>query len=90
MTIENICQPSVDPTGWYVAYTQLKSERLAVDNLDRQGFDTYCPQYKTFKKTPVGALCSLEVMFPRYVFFKLRDERLSISSARSTRGVSLF
>lgn len=80
--------PEASPSGWYVAYTQPKSEKLAVDHLDRQGFLTYCPQYKTFKKTAVGTLCVLEVMFPRYVFFKPSDVRLSISVARSTRGVS--
>lgn len=81
-------QSSTDSSGWWVAYTQPKSEKLAVDNLDRQGFHTYCPHYKAFKKTATGTLCMLEVMFPRYVFFKPRDERLSISVARSTRGVS--
>ena len=81
-------QPDTGQASWYVAYTQPKSEKIAVDNLDRQGFQTYCPQYKAFKKTPAGSLCLLEVMFPRYVFFKPRDERLSISVARSTRGVS--
>ena len=86
-SMENL-QPDVDQASWYVAYTQPKSEKLAVDNLDRQGFQTYCPQYRAFKKTPSGSLCMLEVMFPRYVFFKPRDERLSISVARSTRGVS--
>ena len=81
-------QCSEDQSGWYVAYTQPKSEKIAVNNLDRQGFQTYCPQYKAFKKTAAGSVCLLEVMFPRYVFFKPRDERLSISVARSTRGVS--
>ena len=85
--VENL-QPSVDQASWYVAYTQPKSEKPAVDNLDRQGFKTYCPQYKAFKKTPSGSICLLEAMFPRYVFFKPRDQRLSISVARSTRGVS--
>lgn len=77
-----------DQGAWYVAYTQPKSEKVVVVNLERQGFDTYCPQYKRFKKTAAGAVVSLDVMFPRYVFFKPRDTRLSISGARSTRGVS--
>jgi transcriptional antiterminator RfaH len=80
--------PVADEAAWYVAYTQPKSEKIAVENLDRQGFETYCPQYKVFKKTPVGPVGAMEVMFPRYVFFKPRDARLSISAARSTRGVS--
>lgn len=82
------CQPGKDPAGWYVAYTQPKGEKIAVENLQRQGFHSYCPQYKTFKKTSAGTLFLLGIMFPRYVFFKPGDERLSISGARSTRGVS--
>lgn len=85
---ENL-QKSVDSAGWYVAYTQLKSEKLAVENLDRQGFQSYCPQYKAVKKKKsAGSDCLFEVMFPRYVFFRPCTERLSISVARSTRGVS--
>ena len=85
---ENL-QTSVDSASWYVAYTQPKSEKLAVENLDRQGFQTYCPQYKAIKKKKsVGSACLFEVMFPRYVFFRPCTERLSISVARSTRGVS--
>lgn len=84
----DVVASGVDQGAWYVAYTQPKSEKIAVENLDRQGFETYCPQYKVFKKTPAGAVGSLEVMFPRYVFFRPGDVRLSISAARSTRGVS--
>lgn len=80
----------LDDISWYVAYTKPRSEKLAVDNLDRQGFQTYCPQYKSFKKKSTSALFVFEVMFPRYVFFKPLDERLSISTARSTRGVSFI
>jgi len=86
--VSDLVQSVSDQAAWYVAYTQPKSEKIAVENLDRQGFETYCPQYKVFKKTPAGPVGSFEEMFPRYVFFKPRDARLSISAARSTRGVS--
>ena len=73
---------------WYVVYTQPKSETLAADNLERQGFETYLPRYKTFKKSTDSLAAKDEPMFPRYVFFRPGNARQSITSARSTRGVS--
>jgi hypothetical protein len=62
--------------------------KIAVQNLDRQGFETYSPLHKVFKKTPAGPVGSSEVMFPHMCFFQTADARLSISAARSTCGVS--
>ena len=73
---------------WYVAYTQPKREQVAVANLEQQGFDAYLPRYKKHKVSPDGVLSTFEPMFPRYVFFRPVDAGLSISGARSTRGVS--
>lgn len=73
---------------WYVAYTQPKRELVAVANLEQQGFSTYFPRYKKHKVSPDGVLSIFEPMFPRYVFFRPGHARLSISGARSTRGVS--
>lgn len=79
-----------DGGDWYVAYTQPKREQVAVANLEQQGFEAYLPQYKAFKKSPVGVLAAFEPMFPRYVFFRPGNARQSISGARSTRGVSFI
>ncbi len=73
---------------WYVVYTQPKREQVALCNLEQQGFEAYLPQYKTFKKSPVGVLAAFEPMFPRYVFFRPGHAGHSISGARSTRGVA--
>ena len=73
---------------WYVAYTQPKREQVAVVNLEQQGFAAYLPRYKKHKVSPDGVVSTFEPMFPRYVFFRPRDAGLSISGARSTRGVS--
>ena len=81
-------QSSVDQASGYGVHAHPKSEKLAVDNLNRQCFETYRPRYKAFKKTPSGYICPMEVMFLRCVFFKPYDKRLFISVARSTRGVS--
>jgi transcriptional antiterminator RfaH len=76
--------------GWYVAYTQPKREQVATTNLAQQGFEAYLPQYKTFKKSPAGAVAVSAPMFPRYVFFRPGNAGQSISGARSTRGVSFI
>ena len=72
---------------WYVAYTQPKRERVAVDNLMRQGFEAYLPLHPTFQKSKRESFSGFEPMFPRYIFFK-PDAGQSISVARSTRGVA--
>ena len=88
---------SATPSAWYVAYTEPRQEPLALTNLRQQGFQAYLPLYKTLKKRatkpPVEAeaarqLIVHEPMFPRYMFFKPSSYRQSISTVRSTRGVS--
>lgn len=73
---------------WYVVCTQPRREEVALANLRQQGFEAYLPLYKTVKKSPAGSLPVFEPMFPRYVFFRPGRPSLSISGARSTRGVS--
>ncbi|SHI16778.1 transcription termination/antitermination protein NusG [Pollutimonas bauzanensis] len=84
------------PAAWYVAYTEPRQENLAAANLQRQGFLTYLPLYKTGKKKSsksgaggaAPALAGYEPMFPRYMFFKPSSHKQSISTVRSTRGVN--
>lgn len=84
------------PAAWYVAYTESRLEQLASLNLQQQGFLTYLPMYRGIPKrsvkstatTPGKTAASLEPMFPRYLFFKPASQKQSISSVRSTRGVS--
>lgn len=76
--------------GWHVAYTQPRREKLAAFNLEQQGFETYLPQYKTFRQAVGGSSAISEPMFPRYLFFRPCNARQSVSSARHTRGVSFI
>ena len=77
----------VEP-DWYVAYTQPKREHVAESNLAQQGFSVYCPRYKTFKKSATGSIPIFGPMFPRYLFFRPRSAKQSISAAKSSRGVA--
>ncbi|PLC52988.1 transcriptional activator RfaH [Pollutimonas nitritireducens] len=74
------------PPAWYVAYTESRQEQLASTNLQLQGFLTYLPMYLGNRKNPAKAIA--EPMFPRYLFFKPANQKQSISSVRSTRGIS--
>lgn len=77
-----------DLSRWYLVYTKPRQEDLAKLNLDQQGFDTYLPLYKKFKKTEQGPVSVFEPMFPRYLFFRPGRVGQSISTVRSTKGVS--
>ncbi len=61
---------------WYLAYTAAKRESLALEHLERQGYEAYMPLFGR-----------VDPMFPRYVFFRPRTAAQSIAPVRSTRGV---
>ena len=73
---------------WYLAYTKPRQEEIARVNLDQQGFESYLPLYKKFKKTEQGPVSIFEPMFPRYIFFRPGKVGQSISSVRSTKGIT--
>jgi len=73
---------------WYLAYTKPRQEEIARINLEQQGFDAYLPLFKKFKKTEQGPVSIYEPMFPRYIFFKPGKPGQSISTVRSTKGIT--
>lgn len=73
---------------WYLAYSKPKHEEVARLNLAQQGFEAYVPLYKKFKKTEQGPVALFEPMFPRYLFFRPSSAGQSLSTVRSTRGVT--
>ena len=77
-----------NPSTWYLAYTKPRQEEIARVNLDQQGFESYLPLYKKFKKTEQGPVSIFEPMFPRYIFFRPGKVGQSISSVRSTKGIT--
>ena len=73
---------------WYLAYTKPRQETVAHSNLEQQGFETYLPLFKKFKKTEQGSVALFEPMFPRYILFRSGRLGQSISAVRSTKGVT--
>ena len=68
-------------SGWYLIKTKVREELRAVDNLENQNFEAYCPQYIEKKK---------EVpLFPGYIFVLLSHQDIErYHKIRSSRGVS--
>lgn len=79
---------SENPQKWYLAYTKPRQEEVARVNLEQQGFGFYLPMYKKFRRTEQGPVSVFEPMFPRYIFFRPSHDGQSISTVRSTRGVT--
>lgn len=72
---------------WYVVHTKPRQENVALENLERQGFTTYCPQTLLAKRIRQQWQSILEPLFPRYLFVKLNIKTDNISPIRSTLGV---
>ena len=67
--------------GWYLIKVKPREELRAIDNLENQGFEAYCPVYLESGQNTV--------LFPGYVFVRLSfDDLERYHKIRSTRGVA--
>jgi len=72
---------------WIAVVTQVNSENLAIANLRRQGYDSYCPQIlKTIRHARKVEQVK-RPLFPGYVFVSLDLEADQWRAILSTRGV---
>ena len=77
-------------SNWYLIHTKIRQERVALENLERQGFACFLPLIRA-EKLRRGALQVVqEPLFPRYLFIRLGtgQESQSWAPIRSTVGVS--
>lgn len=73
--------------NWYVVQTKPCKESLAEENLQRQGFVTYCPHTIQPKRRRQRWQKVLEPLFPRYLFVQLNVGVDNFAPIRSTLGV---
>ena len=66
---------------WYLLSTKSRSEKIAYDNLNNQGHETFLPTLTHTNKP--------HALFPGYIFVKPRPGS-SYVSIKSTRGVKQF
>lgn len=74
--------------SWYLIQAKPKSEKLAKENLERQGYATYLPLILGRTKRRGKTIKAIQPMFPRYLFIHLSDQTDDWGPIRSTLGVS--
>ena len=74
--------------AWYRVYSKPRQERVALDNLSRQAYQTFLPLIRLRRKRQRRYVWVTEPMFPRYLFINLSDESDNWGPIRSTIGVA--
>ena len=73
---------------WFAVRTKPRSEMLAWEHLERQGFECRLPRTRRALRTLHGMIDKIEPLFPRYLFLRADTGSQDLSRVRSTRGVS--
>lgn len=87
MRLENSPSQVID-VPWYAAHTKPQQERVALENLVRQGYGVYLPLLKTLVSRRNLQDVRFVPLFPRYIFFQPSHSEISIAPVRSTKGVT--
>jgi transcriptional antiterminator RfaH len=77
-------------SNWYLIHTKVRQERVALENLQRQGFDCFLPMINVERLRRSALQIVQEPLFPRYLFVQLSTDinAPSWTPIRSTLGVS--
>lgn len=73
---------------WFAVLTKPRSEMLACEHLQRQGFECRLPRTRRVMRSVSGMIDRIEPLFPRYLFLRADTTCQDLSRVRSTRGVS--
>ncbi len=74
------------PPAWYLVHCKPRQDERAEENLLRQGYTCYRPQYNCEQIVRGRRQIVLESLFPGYLFIQLADDA-NWAPLRSTRGV---
>jgi transcriptional antiterminator RfaH len=74
--------------GWYLIQTKPKQEDRAVENLELQGVNAFCPKVFVEKIIRGKRKVLKEVLFPNYLFVQFDQDNVSALSINYTRGVN--
>ena len=75
-------------TSWFLVQTKPQQETRALENLQQQGVNAFCPQVLVEKLSRGKRKVSKEVLFPNYLFVEIDQEAVSALSINYTRGVN--
>lgn len=74
--------------AWYLVYTKPQQERVARDNLQRQGYHVYLPLIRKRIRRGRAFHFRTDPLFPRYIFIRLSEGLDDWGPIRSTIGVT--
>ena len=74
-------------THWFVAQLKPQALKIAITNLDRQGFQHFCPKRleTSLKRGKLSA--SEKPLFPGYIFVQFDPHEAGWTAINSTRGI---
>jgi transcriptional antiterminator RfaH len=72
---------------WYVVETHPRAERLAQSHLERQGFDSFFPQFRKIRRHARRVEEVIAPVFPGYLFAAFDRDRDNWTAINGTRGV---
>ena len=73
---------------WFAVWSKPRQERIARENLERQGFDCFLPEaLNPYQRRSKNKHPLIEPLFPRYLFLNAVPETQNLATVRSTRGV---
>ena len=73
---------------WFAIHTHVRSEFIAQQNLERQGYSTYLPLFRTTRSHARKIEVVSVPLFPRYIFVGLRRGMDGWSKIKYSRGVT--
>ncbi len=74
--------------AWYLVQSKPRNESRALENLVRQGYETYLPLMEVERLQRGKLLKKMEPLFPRYLFLHLEEGNDNWGPIRSTLGVA--
>ena len=73
---------------WYIVQFKPNSQRIAVRNLERQGFETFLPMHEVTRRATVKFETVIRPLFAGYMFVACDPEQGPWRQINSTRGIS--
>jgi transcriptional antiterminator RfaH len=73
--------------SWFAVVTKPRQEQVALDNLQRQGFECFLPMALNPYQRRSTRRPIVEPLFPRYLFLRAVAGAQDLAPVRSTRGV---
>jgi transcriptional antiterminator RfaH len=72
--------------SWFAVVTKPRSEAIAEEHLQRQGYECLFPRVRRVLRGAAGMKSRVESLFPNYLFLRADPDAVSLAPVRSTRG----